>query len=355
MTYDFFFTHAWVINPITGGAFIDQRTGCLPDERRAANEFLDGCTSTDPIHIWSNVPFTYFGPQANNTPPDPIENCSSGNVTIDYCQITNDQSCNVIFPPADQREAWFEMIDTTADYQYRQYLWQAFLSEIIALDTLGTDTTIVSFIDSLDESISKWYKITWYLDHYNFYIADSLLSVVTRTNAHDIALYDYFTVLHGITFNDGGLFPFNEDRTAQLNNLLESSESVKRRIECLYEIVGINKYVYEPEQIPEIRLSFVENLPVKSNKFAESYIVIYPNPSNGIFNLQLMKAPAEIERINIEIFNSIGVKVLQLEQYVDSNSNEVKIDLSGHQPGLYHGRAIVGDKIYFGRLTNLGR
>ena len=55
-------------------------------------------------------------------------------------------------------------------------------------------------------------------------------------------------------------------------------------------------------------------------------IDVYPNPSNGLFNVNIYDADA-----NVKIFNSLGQMILE-KNHVTGN---VSLDLSCRNPGLY--------------------
>jgi hypothetical protein len=55
---------------------------------------------------------------------------------------------------------------------------------------------------------------------------------------------------------------------------------------------------------------------------------VYPNPSNGLFTLDLQSLP---ERSELEIYNILGEKVY--DEVI--NSSNVQIDLSDKPKGIY--------------------
>lgn len=70
-------------------------------------------------------------------------------------------------------------------------------------------------------------------------------------------------------------------------------------------------------------------------------ISIYPNPSNGIFTLNLQSAKGEIY-----IYNLLGEVIYKSKM----NSSVSRIDLSEHANGIYFVRVISGSEIYSGKL-----
>jgi len=69
-------------------------------------------------------------------------------------------------------------------------------------------------------------------------------------------------------------------------------------------------------------------------------IIIYPNPSPGIFNISGKKSISEID-----VFNAYGEKVLTTRKMLPG-----KIDLSGQPKGVYFIRIIYGNKTHFEKL-----
>ena len=70
---------------------------------------------------------------------------------------------------------------------------------------------------------------------------------------------------------------------------------------------------------------------------------IYPNPSNGIFNLSSKK---QIDNFSATILD-LGGKQIQKIQFENSSAVEAKIiDLKGMSKGLYMLKLIVGNEVY---------
>ena len=75
----------------------------------------------------------------------------------------------------------------------------------------------------------------------------------------------------------------------------------------------------------------------------EMRLIIYPNPSYGIFSI-LVDEPVK----KIEVFNFTGEQIL----FDKTNTNE--IDLRQATSGVYFYRITTGsDKVYHGRLVKL--
>jgi len=80
------------------------------------------------------------------------------------------------------------------------------------------------------------------------------------------------------------------------------------------------------------------NLGINDNNFG-TQIIIYPNPSSGIFTLQ-----SEQEITSIEIYNTLGENISPLS-FRRGVGGEVEIDLSKEAKGIYFVKVQSGDKI----------
>ncbi len=349
--------NAWLINPLNPGSLADQGTNCLQAGFRSGNEFNDNCISTNPIHILSpNVAFVYYASKDVDQQPDPFDNCSEILTPgfIDHCFVQfPETSCDIMLPGGNERAAWFEMIDTTENSGQRQYLWLAFLREIITLDTLGQDTTIISFIDSLDEDVAKWIKVAWYLELHDGNTVDSLLENITLNDAEDSALYSYNSVLLSLLNNEGNYFDLNGDRIDQLNLLLLSTSSVAKCTGALLESAGKNHFNYEPEQFPEERNSLWSNSFKKDDLSFTHEMIVYPNPGNGRFTLNIKYLSSDDPNYSIEIFNSKGERIIREVEKLRNKVNEIKVDLTQYKAGLYFVKVIIGENTFIGKMNNI--
>ena len=61
----------------------------------------------------------------------------------------------------------------------------------------------------------------------------------------------------------------------------------------------------------------------------ENNVSVYPNPSTGVFSIELSKLAVG----TIEVYNSVGERVQKLD--VQDNTSVYKIDLSGYSKGIY--------------------
>ena len=64
----------------------------------------------------------------------------------------------------------------------------------------------------------------------------------------------------------------------------------------------------------------------------ENYMEVYPNPSNGVFNIEITNHSAVQDR-KFEIVNAIGQLVMEFD--MESYENKKAIDLSAYANGLY--------------------
>lgn len=80
---------------------------------------------------------------------------------------------------------------------------------------------------------------------------------------------------------------------------------------------------------------------------------VYPNPSNGIFNLQLEKdeySSLELENVKLEVYNSIGENILQSNLNYYSSSETISVDLSQQPTGIYFIKINSGKYVFNQKL-----
>jgi len=84
-------------------------------------------------------------------------------------------------------------------------------------------------------------------------------------------------------------------------------------------------------------------------KIFDEGLLIYPNPSNGIFNIEL--PVSTIKNAQIIVFNSIGQK---LSQKVITNANEsISLDLQTYTIGVYFIQVKLDDKVYIAKVNKI--
>ena len=58
---------------------------------------------------------------------------------------------------------------------------------------------------------------------------------------------------------------------------------------------------------------------------------LYPNPNNGIFNIEIKNHP--LDKINLEIYSLLGVRILEIKDF--NRQNSIPIDISNYPKGIY--------------------
>jgi hypothetical protein len=87
---------------------------------------------------------------------------------------------------------------------------------------------------------------------------------------------------------------------------------------------------------PELEVCW--NVTTSINKIESTYdINIFPNPNNGIFNIEISE---EINEFKYEVFNVSGQVILSENSY----ANKAAVDLSDFTKGLYFIKLIFGNK-----------
>jgi hypothetical protein len=74
-------------------------------------------------------------------------------------------------------------------------------------------------------------------------------------------------------------------------------------------------------------------------------IFIYPNPSEGVFHMQLNQLRVH-QNYQIEIFNAMGTVVYRSKNLTTQESGNFEIDISDHPSGIYFVRIQHGDRVY---------
>lgn len=74
-------------------------------------------------------------------------------------------------------------------------------------------------------------------------------------------------------------------------------------------------------------------------------IFIYPNPSEGVFQMQLNQLRM-LQNFQIEIFNAIGTKVYQFNKLTIQESGNFEIDISDHPAGIYFVKVQNENRMY---------
>ena len=79
---------------------------------------------------------------------------------------------------------------------------------------------------------------------------------------------------------------------------------------------------------------------------SESNINAFPNPSNGLINLQIDNPLNQI--IRIKVSDNLGRKIWE-SKLIEGESNwRTEIEIEGN--GIYFITAQIGDEIYYGRV-----
>jgi hypothetical protein len=110
------------------------------------------------------------------------------------------------------------------------------------------------------------------------------------------------------------------------------------------EVIDI-KYL-KGEELEQVKASILEDVDINMNSSAEIInenkvsntnlsVSVYPNPTNGEFNVQINNADNSV----IEVINALGKTVLKL----NANGNVTNIDLTNQPKGVYFVKVVSGD------------
>ncbi|MEP7263451.1 MAG: T9SS type A sorting domain-containing protein [Bacteroidota bacterium] len=145
-------------------------------------------------------------------------------------------------------------------------------------------------------------------------------------------------IWHSITTNQ-----VNEVHTGNLGNWSMNGMTPGTYI---LKLVIKNSFADSVEAIKRIQL--VNISAVQENKFINSGVIIYPNPSDGNFTMQLT---SEIKSdIKIEIENAIGQKVYSEVKEVNS-AKTVSFDNLHLKPGVYLCNIISSEEVFTGKIV----
>lgn len=71
---------------------------------------------------------------------------------------------------------------------------------------------------------------------------------------------------------------------------------------------------------------------LSENEFPDN-VLLYPNPNNGLFNIELNSATDDV--LNIEIYNELGQRVSSVEKNLSEGGNYIEIARQELNPGVY--------------------
>jgi len=90
----------------------------------------------------------------------------------------------------------------------------------------------------------------------------------------------------------------------------------------------------------DIELEFTPGF-VGIEDVALNELIIYPNPGNGVFNIQL----AESEDVEINIYDQTGRVILAKSISEQTSGILFQIDLSKYEPGIYFAKFSTQDRV----------
>jgi hypothetical protein len=74
----------------------------------------------------------------------------------------------------------------------------------------------------------------------------------------------------------------------------------------------------------------------------EPFFKVYPNPTIGIFNLELFDSETHSSSVKVEIYSLMGNKLIHSEKV---DQNVIEFDLTNYPRGIYIVRVLYGDKL----------
>ena len=89
---------------------------------------------------------------------------------------------------------------------------------------------------------------------------------------------------------------------------------------------------------------------IKTNAKETAQVSVYPNPSAGVFTLNLTNVSAGVSKAQISISNILGDVIYSTQEQVNNNSITKEIDLQSTANGAYFMKVMVGDKSYTSKI-----
>ncbi len=78
---------------------------------------------------------------------------------------------------------------------------------------------------------------------------------------------------------------------------------------------------------------------------------IYPNPNNGQFKIEMKSPNLKVDKVQVNIFNSIGEKIFIGESVTDNGTLNYDLDLKNYPAGIYFIQSQIGDRIYTSKIV----
>ncbi len=85
-----------------------------------------------------------------------------------------------------------------------------------------------------------------------------------------------------------------------------------------------------------------------ANIHAWKLVNAYPNPTSGVFTLEVFSP--DIQPVVLELYNIQGIRLLQKTFSVSPGVNNQKLDLSPYAPGIYLYKLIQGEQVITGKV-----
>ena len=87
---------------------------------------------------------------------------------------------------------------------------------------------------------------------------------------------------------------------------------------------------------------------VENVKITEANVYLFPNPTTGMINVRFEGDISTI--VSITAFNTMGNMVLEINDR-KSIDQQIEIDLSDYQPGVYYLNIKTGDDVILKKIT----
>lgn len=124
--------------------------------------------------------------------------------------------------------------------------------------------------------------------------------------------------------------------TTYINDTTTVISQLSPSVYWLYVVAFNDSHIGQKSQTKIVNQGLLSDL-------YQNPIVVYPNPSNGIFNVLMLQENLQIEKIEI---SDLEGNIIYQRKYDQIHSETIKVDLTMHQKGLYLLTIEINDFIF---------
>jgi hypothetical protein len=176
-------------------------------------------------------------------------------------------------------------------------------------------------------------------------VLDSIKNIYFHYFYYDNTISDFQTGLVKLDSNLVGCIPsvVQSFTTTDVTSLVHSvpiNYTVKR--DSLIRVTGT---IIQTYGIPGITEDCSAYVGLQEYSIQNQFIKLYPNPSTGLFNYELLDANSMVGDYTMEVYNTVGAMIKHFT--INKNSLQGSIDLTEFSNGIYFIKIINKNKILF--------